>query len=76
MNHLPKINQFYFIMAAIMLVLAVIVIVSLRSIFSAIAVAGQVDDSILTSDVPRLNTQKLEEAVQLINDENTTPLDL
>ena len=76
MRILSKINKFYVAMALIMMVLAVLVAVSFRSIFANIGLAGEIDESLLTTDVPRLEVQKVDKALNTERDKSIPPLDL
>lgn len=75
MNSFLKINQFYIALIFILILLASLVTISLRGIFDAMSTAGQVDEELLSSTLPRVNIQKIDEALKLVNDKEFTPLD-
>ena len=76
MENLQKINRFYVFMAIVMVALSALVIISLRSVFSAISLASQVDESLLSSEVPRVNTGIIDDALNSVKEREFTPLDL
>lgn len=75
MNSFLKINQFYIVLIVILVLLAGLVTISLRGIFGAMTTAGQVDEELLSSTLPRINMQKIDEALKLVNEKEFTPLD-
>lgn len=70
------INRFYIVLAIVLVVLAGMVIISLRVIFSSLSLAAQVDEELLSSKSPRVDTAKVDEAIRTIEDKKFTPLDL
>lgn len=58
-----------------MIILSVLIIVSLRGIFGAISLAGEVDQELLSSTLPRVEVNKLNEALESVEGKEFTPLD-
>ncbi len=71
-----KIRKIYFAFAVILMLLAVLVAVSLRGAFGAIAKSGEIDEAILNSSAPRLDRDKIDKALEAIEGREYTPLDL
>lgn len=76
MTLLQTINRFYIAMVLILIGLAVVVTISLRGVFGAISTAGEVDESLLKTSTPRLNTGKIDEALNSLKEREFIPLDL
>jgi hypothetical protein len=76
MEILQRINRFYISLIVVLALLALLAIISLRGVFSAISLASQVDDSLLNSTVPRVNTGKIDEAINSVGADDFVPLDL
>lgn len=71
-----RLDKFYLIFAVLLIVLAVVVIATLRGVFGAVNKANQVDDDILTSDSVRISEPKLNQAIEALKNQKHTPLDL
>lgn len=71
-----KINQFYLVLIGVGLVLAVVVVVVIRSIFGSLNKASEVDQSLLDSQNPRINKQQLDQATEFLNNRQFELLDL
>lgn len=71
-----KVDKFYLSFAAILIVLAVMVIFTLRTAFSAVSVASEIDESLLQTQTPRINKDKLNEALEVLGTKEILPLDL
>lgn len=76
MKTLPQINRFYIVVIVVLVALAVFVIVVLRGVFGAIAISGEIDDSLLGSNTPRLDKIKIERAIESVGRREPPPLDL
>lgn len=71
-----KIDKFYLIMGAVLLVLALLVIMVLRGIFFAVTVSREIDAEYLEANSPRLDKAKLDEAYERLSQPDVTVLDL
>jgi len=76
MEILQRINRFYFLLMAMMVVFAVVAIIVLRGVFGAISLAGELDESLSSSTTPRLEKEKINDALNSVNGREFTPLDL
>lgn len=76
MTLLQTINRFYVVMALVFIGLAVVVTISLRAVFGAIATAGEVDESLIKASTPRLDTAKIDDALNSLQAREFVPLDL
>ena len=76
MRALLRIDRFYYVFGAILLVLAVLAIVSLRGIFSSVRLAGDIEESLLDSSLPRIDKEKVEKALDAISSREIQKLDL
>ena len=76
MKALPRIDRFYYTFGAVLVVLAVLVTISLRGIFSAVRLAGDIDESLLDSSLPRIDKEKVESALEAISTREIQKLDL
>lgn len=56
--------------------IAVLFIIVLRGIFSAVAATGEIDESLLRSETPRIDRAKIDKAIEIVNTREYTPLDL
>lgn len=59
-----------------MLIMAVIVIFTLRTIFSSLEIAGEVNEELFQASTPRINRTNMEKALNLKNESKLVPLDL
>lgn len=76
MKNLAKIDRFYPVFAGVLIALAVLVIITLRAIFSSLSIAGQVNEELLQASTPRINEPKLDSAIEAIRQKEITALDL
>lgn len=76
MRALIRIDRFYYFFGAVVIILAVIAIVSLRGIFSSLKVAGEIDESLLESSSPRIDKEKIELAIETVTSKEIKKLDL
>ena len=63
-------------MLIVLILLAVLVIITLKGIFSALSIAGELDESLLGPSSPRVNKTAIDEALGSIKSRKFTPLDL
>ena len=68
-----KNNQFYFIFAAVLIVVAIVVIYAYRSIFSSVSVAYEVSVLVPDSEL-RIDKDKLYEAHSSFYEKEVVPL--
>lgn len=76
MKVLSKIDRFYYFLSLLLIVLAVVVIISVRGIFEAARISGEVEEDLLSSTVPHVDRVLLDEALNKVNNRNIVPLDL
>lgn len=76
MKALRKINRFYLVMVVVFVALAVLVAISLRIVFGAITLSGEVDEALFSASSPRINRDKVEEALESVTSREIPPLDL
>lgn len=72
---LVKIDRFYLFLAATLLLLSVLLIFTLRGVFSAINIASKIDEEVIGPEV-RVNMTKLDEAYGLVKNKEIVSLDL
>lgn len=70
-----KIKKFYIAMAAVMILLSALVIISLRAIFGAISTSGQISQELLSSSLPHVDVTKINKANEASEAKDFTPLD-
>lgn len=75
-NKKTEIDKFYYIFGVVLLVLALILIFTLRTIFSTLMTAREVEPEFLESLTPRINVNNLNEAYRTLTEKEITPLDL
>jgi len=76
MKSLAKIDRFYLLFGAILFVMAIVVIFTLRTIFSSLEIAGEVNEELFQASTPRINKSKLDQALGILDNKMGVPLDL
>lgn len=76
MKKLFKIEKFYFVMIAVLVVVAVVVTFVLRLVFFNLAKSTEVDEEFLNANSPRLDNDKLDSAYGIIYNKQIPDLDL
>lgn len=76
MNKLQNIDRFYFYLAATLAVLAVLIIMVLKTIFGAVSTATTLDRELLEASTPKLDRKAFNEAVGHLQDQEAQALDL
>lgn len=71
-----KIDRFYIIFTVLLMALAFMVIFTLRISFSAVSVASEIDEELLQTQTPRINKDKIEQALGVLGRKERMPLDL
>lgn len=75
MNKLQNIDRFYYYLAATLAVLAVFIIVILKTIFGAVSTATSLDSELLETSTPKLDREGLNKAIDFLHGQDYT-LDL
>jgi len=75
-NVTTKIDRFYIIFGVVLLILAIVVITTLRNIFGAFNKAGEVDPASLQSSGIHINEAKLNQALEELKNKKSVVLDL
>ena len=76
LKDLKNLDRFYFIFAATLLGVSMLVIIALRSSFSALAVSREIDKNLLETLSPRIDVSILDQAYEQIVMRRFVPLDL
>ena len=71
---LPAIDQFYWLMIGVLLILSLLVIFTAKEIFSALNTADQIDETLLGS-TPRVDKTNLDKAQELFFNREIIHLD-
>jgi len=75
-QELKKIDRFYLLFGAVLLVLSILAIVTLKVVFSAYGVSGTIDQSLLEASSPRIDLELLDQTYGNIMVRKTVPLDV
>jgi len=59
-----------------LIILAAMVIITLRTIFSSLTLAGQVDEALFQASTPRIDKTTIDNAIEIIDKKTIVPLDL
>lgn len=70
-----KIDKFYLVLAVVLILMALLVIMAFRSVFSAYLTAYEVDQTQLETEL-RVNRDKLEEAYTWAFNKEAVPLEV
>lgn len=76
MKALTKINKFYLSLGVVLFIMSLIIIFTLRTIFSSLKISQEVNEELFTTSTPRINRAKLNEAMTLLEDKEIVMLDL
>lgn len=76
MKNLAKIDRFYYLFGVALIILAAMVIITLRTIFSSLTLAGQVDEELFQASTPRINKTTIDTATAFVENKTIVPLDL
>jgi hypothetical protein len=76
MKRLKEIDKFYWIFAALLLLLSALVIFVVRTMFSALTVSNQIDEEVLQKSIPHLNDDTLDAAHRSAFEQKIPSLDL
>lgn len=71
-----KNNKFFWVFVSLMVIEAVIIIITLRTVFGAVAVATEISEELLVNQTPRVNNEKLDQAIELNVNSKNWALDL
>jgi hypothetical protein len=76
MIRIKKVSKFSVGLVGLLLLLAFLVIISFRGIFSAISTSREMDQEFLDSQTPRIDKDSLNRAYDWSRDKKVTTLDL
>lgn len=76
MRELKNISKFYLIFTFLLLLLAIMVILVVRTMFSSWSVSNQIDEEVLQNSIPHLNNGILDEAYNKTMGRSIPNLDL
>jgi len=76
MKTLVKIDRFYILFGVVLFIMAIIVIFTLRIIFSSLEIAGEINDELFQASTPHINRVKLDQAKLKYEDKKIVLLDL
>ena len=76
MKTLVKIDKFYYAFGLMLLVMSILVILTLRTLFSSYYVSQGVSDELLEASTPRINKTNVGDALEKFSSPNIVTLDL
>lgn len=76
LKNLKQIDRFYYFLGGLLTVLAIVVILILRTIFSAFGTASSINEENLDSTTPRIEKTKFDEVYEKLYDRRPPQLDL
>lgn len=65
----------YLVLTLALLVLAIVIALTARGIFSAMRVASEIDEKVLQDTNPRVNQDQLDRVINNLNTKTAPPLD-
>ena len=71
-----ELDRFYFLFGTVLLILSIVVIVSLRGVFSALSTSSEIDEALLDTSLPRVNIEKVNDGLGSLSNTEPIPLDL